>query len=124
MPIKFLGSSGSGSISQFIAGLSYAVAHGARISNNSWTAGSYSQALYDAINSARLKGHVFVAAAGNNGANADTSPVYPAGFNLDNVVSVAASVRFDRLASFSNYGARGVDLSAPGVEVLSTNPNG
>src|SRR5262249_52570843 len=37
MPVKFLNGSGSGSVTQFIAALNYAVANGAKISNNSWS---------------------------------------------------------------------------------------
>ncbi len=124
MPIKFMNSSGSGSISDFIEGLNYAVAHGAKISNNSWTGATYSTPLLEAIQSARAGGTIFVAAAGNFDGNNDTSPVYPAGFQVDNVVSVAATDRNDRLAGFSNYGARSVDLAAPGVDVLTTTMGG
>jgi subtilisin family serine protease len=122
MPVKFFNASGWGTIDQFIAGLSYAVAHGARLSNNSWTVAGFSQSLYDALASARARGHVAVCAAGNNTNNDDTTPVYPASFGLDNIVSVAATDRNDHLASFSNYGAKNVDLAAPGVDVLSTLP--
>lgn len=48
---------------------------------------------------------------------------YPAGYNLDNMLSVAAADRQDLLASFSNYGANWVDLGAPGVDILSTTPH-
>src|SRR5262249_26271400 len=50
----------------------------------------------------------------------DRTPFYPAGYDVDNVVAVAASDRDDGLAWFSNFGRRSVDLSAPGVEILST----
>jgi subtilisin family serine protease/subtilisin-like proprotein convertase family protein len=124
MPVKFMNSSGSGSISDFIDALDYAVAHGAKISNNSWAGADNSSPLADAIRRARSRGHIFVAAAGNSGDNNDRQPTYPAGFRFDNVVSVAATDRDDRLAAFSNYGARTVTLAAPGVDVLSTAPGG
>ena len=123
MPLKFLDGSGSGTTSDAIKAIEYAVANGATISNNSWGGDPYSQALYDAIRNARNAGHIFVTAAGNNGSNNDQSPFYPAGYELDNVISVAATDRNDRLASFSNYGAATVDLAAPGVDILSTKPN-
>jgi subtilisin family serine protease/subtilisin-like proprotein convertase family protein len=123
MPVKFLNANGQGTISQFIIGFNYAVAHGAMISNNSWTGAGNSQALYDAINNARSHGHIFVAAAGNDSANTDQAPAYPSSFPLDNVVSVAATDRNDNLASFSNYGPTTVDLGAPAVDITSTVPN-
>lgn len=122
MPVKFFNAKGAGSISQFIAGLDYVLAKGVKISNNSWNDSGYTPILYEAVKRARDKGHLFVAAAGNNGRNTDISPAYPAGFNLDNVVSVGAVTRQGQMASFSNYGATSVDFVAPGVEILSTNP--
>ena len=122
MAIKFLDSGGSGYTSDAIDGLNYAVSMGAMISNNSWGGGPYDQGLYDAIQSAGVQGHVFVAAAGNNGQNADVDPMYPAAYDLDNIVSVAATDHNDQLAGFSNYGATSVDLAAPGVSVYSTLP--
>lgn len=78
----------------------------------------------DAIVYANSKGVLFVAAAGNDGANNDTVPSYPASFDLPNIVSVAATDQNDALASFSNYGQTSVDLAAPGVNIYSTVPGG
>jgi subtilisin family serine protease len=123
MPVKFLGADGKGGLGTFIAALNYAVAHGARISNNSWEGAGNSRVLDDALRNARNHGHILVAAAGNKGANNDATNPYLTGVRSDNVVSVAASDRQDRLASFSDYGARSVDLAAPGVDILSTRPH-
>jgi subtilisin-like proprotein convertase family protein len=76
-----------------------------------------------AIANARSAGHVFVAAAGNAASNNDTTANYPSNYNYDNVVAVASTDRYDRLSSFSNYGAVTVDLAAPGSSILSTTPN-
>lgn len=122
MALKFLSASGSGSTSAAVRAVDYAVRMGAHITNNSWGGGGYNQALFDAINRARVAGQIFVAAAGNSGSNNDTTPAYPANYNLDNVVSVGASDRNDAVASFSSYGATTVDLFAPGVSILSTTP--
>jgi subtilisin family serine protease len=124
MPNQFLDSNGNGSISDFIDGLDYSVAHGAKISNNSWTGADPSTALTDAINYAQAAGMIFVAAAGNNGTNNDVAPVYPANLTENNVVAVAATDQYNNLASFSNYGAHTVTLAAPGVNILSTLPGG
>jgi subtilisin family serine protease len=123
MALKFLNSNGSGSISDAIKCVNYARLNGAKIMSNSWGGGGFSQAMYDAIKAARDADILFVAAAGNNGANADTSPMYPAAYDLENIISVAATDRNDNRASFSNYGAVSVDLGAPGVSILSTYHN-
>jgi serine protease len=128
MPLKFLDDTGSGYTSNAISALNYAVSKGVKVSNNSWGGGGYSTSLYNAINAARAQGHLFIAAAGNGGAdqvgdNNDTTAYYPSGYNLDNIISVAAISSTDARASFSNYGATTVDLGAPGVSILSTTPN-
>ena len=123
MPLKFMGADGLGSLSNAIRALNFAVAHGATVSNNSYSGGGYYQAFYDAVKAAQAKGHIFVAAAGNNSVNTDASPAYPSSYNLDNIVSVAAVDRNDNLASFSNYGANTVDIAAPGVSIYSTYKN-
>ena len=129
MPLKFLDSSGSGSTSNAIRAVDYAVAKGAKLSNNSWGGGGYSQALYDAINRANAAGSLFVAAAGNGGSdgvgdNNDTTPHYPSSYNLDNIIAVASTTRTDSKSGFSNYGLKSVDLAAPGASIYSTLPGG
>jgi subtilisin family serine protease len=124
MPIKFLAADGNGAISAFIAGLNYELAHGAKISNNSWEGAPFSQALFSAIDNARQHGQIFVAAAGNEGSDNDRTPDYPGSLGLNNVVAVAATDNRDNLASFSNWGPNTVALAAPGVDVFSTLPGG
>jgi subtilisin family serine protease len=77
--------------------------------------------LKDAIDASNA---VVVCAAGNSGKNADVSPQYPAAFSSSNILSVAATDYYDRLASFSNYGSNSVDLAAPGVSIYSTARSG
>ena len=91
-------------------------------SNNSWGGGGYSQALFDAIEGGGEAGVLFVAAAGNDSNNNDQNPAYPASYDSDAILSVAATDRNNGLAGFSNYGATTVDIGAPGVAILSTTP--
>ena len=68
------------------------------------------------------KNTLFVIAAGNDGMNNDEFPTSPANIKQDNTISVAATLGYDKLASFSNYGAKMVEVAAPGVGILSTVP--
>lgn len=122
MALKFLDGSGSGYASDAIDALNYAVANGATVSNNSWGGGGFSQAMQTAIQNAASKGHIYVAAAGNDGSNNDSFPFYPANYKVANVVSVAASTIEDQFAYFSNFGKTTVDLAAPGQDIYSTMP--
>jgi len=129
MALKFMNSQGQGTTSAAIRALDYAVANGARISNNSWGGGAFSQALFDAIQSANRQNHLFTAAAGNGdsagvGINNDNTPHYPSSYNLPNIISVAATNQTDQLTGFSNFGVRSVDLAAPGSQIMSTIRNG
>ena len=85
-------------------------------------AGPYDQALLDAIEYGASRGMLFVAAAGNDAFNNDVTPTYPATYSSDAVLAVAATDHNDGLAFFSSYGAKSVDLGAPGVGILSTTP--
>ena len=100
--------------------MEYVIDNNIRVSNNSWGGEDYSQALRDVIEASQAVGHVFVAAAGNDATNSDTVPSYPCGYNLPNIISVAATNNDDGRAGFSNYGATTVDLGAPGVNIYST----
>ena len=122
MALKFLDANGAGNTADAANAIDYAVNHGARVINASWGGPAFSQALFQAVKRAGDKGVLFVAAAGNDGQNADVSPDYPAAFDLPNVISVAASDRNDKLLDFSNYGPHSVDLAAPGDDIYSTVP--
>ncbi len=124
MSLKFLSASGAGNALDAARAILYASAMGAKISNNSWGGGSYSQTIEDAIATANQRGMLFVVAAGNANANNDISTSYPCNSQQPNVLCVAATDHNDNQASFSSYGAVNVDLSAPGVSILSTVPTG
>lgn len=114
-------------VSDEISAIKYAVAKGARIINASYGGNSYSHAEYDAISAAKDAGVLFIAAAGNGGLdtigdNNDINPIYPAGYNLPNIIAVAATDQNDQRASFSDYGLNSVQVAAPGVYILSTVP--
>jgi hypothetical protein len=132
MAIKVLGSSGTGTVSDVVAGLEFAVQAKAafastnaariRVLSNSWASSAPSAALQNAINAANSSEMLLVTAAGNGGTNNDAAPVYPASYALPNVVTVASSTSSDQRSPFSNYGATSVDLAAPGSAILSTLP--
>jgi PKD repeat protein len=120
MACCFLDSNGNGTISDAIACMDYARTNGAQVVNASWgTTNFTSQALYDAIDSLRQAGIIFVAACGNSSMNNDVTPIYPASYNLDNIIAVAATEPNDDLAAFSDYGPTNVSLGAPGVVIMS-----
>ena len=124
MGLKFIGANGSGDAADALSAILYASAMGADVTNNSYGGDGFSQAMLDAIRTADSRNSLFVAAAGNSGADNDVDPVYPASYDVPNLVSVAASDAADNPAWFTNYGPSSVDLAAPGVNVYSTWPGG
>jgi thermitase len=127
MPLRVFTSGGSGTVADAISAYSYAARQGAKVVNLSFGSPFASLAEQQAI--AGLPGMLFVAAAGNGepdgiGDDNDQAPEYPCAYPLPNLICVAASDNQDRMAGFSNFGARSVDLGAPGVDILSTVPGG
>jgi subtilisin family serine protease len=124
LPVKFLTAGGSGTLADAVKAIQYATLMNAKVMNNSWGGGGFTQTMMDAIVAAKDKGLLFVAAAGNDAQNADSSPHFPAGYQVENVIAVAATTNQDTLASFSTYGKRTVHIAAPGFNILSSVPHG
>ncbi len=121
--------------SDSIRAIDYAVANGAQVINASWGGPGPAKGaskeeleehrlLYEAIERAGKKGVVFVAAAGNDAANSDINPLYPAAYDLDNIISVGSVSNLGKVSLFSNYGKISVDVMAPGVGIRSTSMGG
>lgn len=125
MPIRFLGADGSGDLMNAVKAIDYATNNGAQIISASWGAPvSREQAkpILEAIERARDKGVIFVAAAANDGKSNDFTEVYPANGGFSNMISVAASGSQDEKPSWSNFGRATITLAAPGLDILSTLP--
>lgn len=120
IPIKFLDAGGSGTLEAAIKSIDYATNLNVDLMSNSWGGGGRSQALYEAITRAADRGIIFTAAAGNSSSNNDSSPSYPASYDVANVISVAALTAQNDLAYFSSYGRNSVHIAAPGHNILST----
>jgi len=133
MVLRFIGNEGT--TADAIKSIKYAVDNGAKVLSNSWgsegedPADNDNQALRDVIQYAQDHDVLFIAAAGNGhkgvGYNNDTDslPGVPASYANDNIISVAAVDSKNNLGSFSNWGAKTVDIAAPGVKVFSTTVN-
>jgi subtilisin family serine protease len=119
MPLKFIDAKGNGAASDTIECINYAIANGAHVINASFGSTNFLSAVQVALSSARAAGITVVAAAGNESVNNDALPSYPAGYALDNIISVAATADDDSLEFYSNFGATSVDVAAPGGEIWS-----
>lgn len=134
MALRFLSEKGQGTTAGAIKSIKYAVDNGAQILSNSW--GSIgddpndpnTQALKDAIQYSQDNNALFIAAAGNGKQgvgydnDTDSQPAYPASYDHEVIISVAALDVENQLGPFSNWGNRTVDMGAPGVKVYSTVP--
>lgn len=120
MACKFVDTSGYGSVSDALVCLDYARTNGAQIINASWGMDEFSLSLSNAMAAMRDAGILVVAAAGNDARDIDDFPYYPASFDLDNIVTVAATTRHDGVYTLSNFGLTNVGLAAPGYEIYST----
>jgi len=125
MDLKVLGSL-TGYDGSVLKAFSYAIGHGARVINASWTGYGLLPEFEAQIEIARQHGILVVAAAGEGptdegpGYDLDIYAVYPCNFPEENVICVAATTRGDTLEPDSNFGAKAVALGAPGQSVMST----
>ncbi len=124
MALKWFNNQGAGALSDAIQCLDYARVKGAAIINASWQqggllSGSVQQSMMDALQRLREAGILFVASAGNDGANNDLVAHYPSNYPFDHMVAVAAGTRAGALWRQSNYGERLVDVVAPGENILA-----
>jgi len=134
MSLRFITEKGSGTSSDAIKAIKYAVDNGAKVLSNSWGSNgedpneaTENQALRDVIKYSMDKGTIFVAAAGNGDEqgkgydnDSNSKPSYPATYTTENIISVAALDVNNALGTFSNWGKNSVDIGAPGVKVYST----
>jgi len=121
MEVPFFDSRLQGSDENAIKSIVYASNNGAKAINASWGGEEDNPALKDAIEYAKSKGVLFVAAAGNSGYNHDgPHKNYPAAYDCENIIAVAASTQGSYLASYSDWGPKTVHIAAPGHDILST----
>lgn len=115
-PVRVLNCAGSGYVSDIVTGINWIMAThtgGPAVINLS-IGGGYSATLNNAIATATSRGFTVVVAAGNNGSNAcNFSPA-----STPSAITVGAVGLNDGWASFSN-GGNCVDISAPGVNIIS-----
>ena len=61
---------------------------------------------------------IFVVSAGNNKQNIDIKPIYPASFDLKNIITVSSSTKNGQLGRDSNYGFNNVDFLIPAERIM------
>lgn len=125
MAVRVLDEEGSGTFEDIISAFYYidrAKNLGVNIKavNCSLGANVESDIFDKVINKIGKNGILTIASAGNETADNDNVPSAPANCKSEYVISVAALDDNGELSSYSNYGARNVDIAAPGSNVLST----
>jgi subtilisin family serine protease len=129
LPVRVLDAEGFGTEINVANGITYAGQTGVQVANLSLGTSFESPLMREALSSA--SDVLFVAAAGNSGQDNDIAPEFPCNYSLlPNVICVAATTQNDVLADFSNFGARSVNIAAPGGDerpvplgnILSTVP--
>ena len=125
MPLRILNAKGAGNTLVLSQAIDYAVENGADVINLSLVGDFYDKTLQKSISNAYRRGVMIVAASGNEkkeGVSLDNNPRYPVCdiTSVNEVLGVAAVDQERRLASFSNYGRKCIDISAPGANIYST----
>lgn len=107
--------------SDVLAAIAYAQGQGASIANCSFGTTADNPALFETIAASDM---LFICAAGNSRRDMDIVPSYPAGYRLDNVISVGSVNADGGYSYYSNYGPGAVDIAARGRDVVSALPEG
>jgi subtilisin family serine protease len=141
LPIRF-----GFTTSSEVQAIGWAADHGADVINASYGGAPWSKVERNAIKAAGADGVLFVSSAGNSAADNDVatftgsgdwlSPNFPASYELNTILAVAASNHKDQYGcstgcvesgggtrtgcSFSSFGRASVDVVAPGVDIIST----
>ncbi len=131
MAIRAVPSNGDETDIDVVESFLYAAKMGARIINCSFgkTHNEGGMIVSEAIDYVGQEYGVLVFAAAGNDSNIfskhdiDKNLKYPASFENDALIVIAATQKSGSLASFSNVGKKNVDLAAPGQQVYSTMPN-
>lgn len=108
MPVKVIGANGAGSAADIAEGIVWAADHGANVLNMSFVMSGRDESVAQAIQYARSKGVLVVAAAGNAGSPEATFPA-----NEPGVVSVTGTDPADGRYDWASFGGW-VTLAAPG----------
>ncbi|NRA66292.1 MAG: S8 family serine peptidase [Pseudobacteriovorax sp.] len=120
IPVKVLNDQGRGASEFIINGMSYVGQTNAKVINMSLGGGPPSQLEADTIAANVDNGIIYVIAAGNENNDNDANPTYPASYQNEGIISVAAQTGAGTLAGFSNFGQTSVDIAAPGQGIAST----
>lgn len=123
--LKVFDSNGEGYISDFLKAIEFATLEKIPILNFSGRWKQDDQDLHACLEDSisKYKG-LLICAAGNENRNIDTIPVYPACYNLNNIVCVGSLSSSGYKATDSNYGNNSVDIYARGDDIYSTIPGG
>jgi len=121
MAVRVLDGDGSGSSADIGDGIAFAAHNGADVINLSLggPAGGGDVFMSNAVTVADQANAVVVVAAGNDSKDNDLEPTTPCNLPQANLICVAAVNRSGGLAGFSNFGAKSVDVGAPGTSILS-----
>lgn len=120
LPLKVF-ENGKAYTSDIIEAIEYAENAGAAAVNCSFGSTDDNLALKEAMEASDM---LFVCAAGNHRMDVDETPIYPACFELDNILSVTSLNEDLGFSYYSNYGTGSVDIAAKGREVESAYPGG
>lgn len=119
MPLKAFRADGTSQLSDIVQAVYYAVDHGARVINMSFSMPEKSNELARALNYAQKSRVIPVAAAGND---AQTVVRFPAGDS--HAIGTGSTTAFDTLSVFSNYGVSSVRVGTPGEALVTSFPGG
>jgi subtilisin family serine protease len=125
MPLKVFTYAGGAPASAIADAIHYAIDNGAHVINMSFGSSVPSKIIYNVIQDATDAGIIMVAAAGNGNSSQRSFPacfsgVIAVGGSGSGSASSGSPAAMRGRASFSQFGAKAVDVVAPAVDIVST----
>jgi len=114
---RFINHEGLGDDEDAVRGIKYAVGEKVSVLNLSFAGEGRDASLARALRLAEDADVLVVTSAGNDGEDINHEEIYPAGYNYDNMLTVAAVDPQGKLIESSNFGDRVVHLGVPGEEI-------
>ena len=119
MPLKVFDADGNSNTFDIERAIYYAVDHGAKVINMSFSSANASAEVTHAIDYAGAHGVISLASAGNSGRS---EVVFPAGYR--NVMAIGSTSLADERSTFTNFGDHLVQFAAPGETLITLYPGG
>ena len=115
--LRFLDADGAGDDEDLIKSIDYATSLGVKVMNISTAGEGYDRDLHQALKRAEARDILVVVSSGNDGDSNDKFDIYPANFEMKNLITVGSTDEKNHWWENANYSPTKVHIAAPGEKL-------